>query len=118
MKFSNAEVRSTTRRATKMPIAAAFGTCWQRRSRQTVYTPRYFLNMINENGALATAHALLAGQPSEGFTKLWSLGALHLSVEALVGRQPLASGELFSEDELRRARRRLRDAGYVVPAID
>lgn len=82
------------------------------------YTPRYFLNMINENGALATAHALLAGQPSEGFTKLWSLGALHLSVEALVGREPWASSELFSEDELRRARRRLRDAGYVAAAID
>lgn len=78
------------------------------------YRPGYFLDMLNERGGIATAHALLAGRPSDGFAKLWDLKRLDLSVEAVALQQPWRT--LFSEQELRTAERRLREAGYLASA--
>lgn len=75
------------------------------------YRPGYFLDMLNERGGAATAHALLAGRPSDGFAKLWELKRLDLSVEAVALQEPWRA--LFSEQELRTAERRLREAGYL-----
>jgi hypothetical protein len=75
------------------------------------YRPGYFLDMLNERGGIATAHVLLAGRPSDGFAKLWELKRLDLSVEAVALQEPWRT--LYSNQELRTAERRLREAGYL-----
>ena len=74
------------------------------------YRPGYFLDMLDKRGGEATAHALLAGRPSDGFVKLWELKRLDLSVEAIALQHPWRS--LFADQELRTAEQRLREAGY------
>lgn len=74
-----------------------------------------FLRMLDEGGAINTAHALLAtSSPSDGFTRLWELERLDLAVEAIVLDAEFSSN--FSEDELETARRRLGDYGYALPS--
>src|SRR4051794_19137514 len=54
-------------------------------ARDAGYNATYFLRMLNELGGVATAKRLInANAPSEGFTKLWEMKRLDLSVEALV----------------------------------
>lgn len=49
------------------------------------YRPTQFKNMLGAQGGGATVRQLLAkGKPSEGFTRLWQLGRLDLTVEALI----------------------------------
>lgn len=49
------------------------------------YRPTQFKEMLGAQGGNATVRQLLAkGKPSEGFTRLWELKRLDLSVEALV----------------------------------
>jgi hypothetical protein len=49
------------------------------------YNPTLFKQMLGAQGGNATVRQLLArGKPSEGFTRLWELGRLDLTVEALV----------------------------------
>ena len=56
-----------------------------REARDIGYTPSIFLRMLNEKGALQTARQLInASQPSDGYTRLWELRRLDLSVEAVV----------------------------------
>ena len=56
-----------------------------REAKKIGYTPLLFLQMIGDYGGLGTAQRLLATQtPSEGFTKLWGLKRLDLTVEALI----------------------------------
>ncbi len=75
------------------------------------YRPTYFLRMVNEHGGLAAVKRLLsAAESQEGLTKLWELGRLDISVEALVLEEPWES--LFSDDERRKARERLESYGY------
>jgi len=76
------------------------------------YRPQYFIDMLDDRGGLATARTLLAGRPSDGFAKLWELGALELTVEALVLSEPWRSSDLFTPQELATARRRLADVGF------
>jgi hypothetical protein len=70
------------------------------------YNPTYFIQMLDERGAVGAARQLLAAPAvSEGFTRLWELGHLELTVEAIV-----VDGEyepLFTPTELKTARRRL-----------
>lgn len=75
------------------------------------YRPQNFLDMLEDRGAEATAHHLLAGKPSDGFTRLWEAGRLDLSLEALAVEGPWNA--LFTESELATARRRLTEAGYA-----
>ena len=49
------------------------------------YRPTQFKNMLGAQGGSATVRKLLVkGKPSQGFTRLWQLGRLDLTVEALI----------------------------------
>jgi hypothetical protein len=76
------------------------------------YTATRFRQMVNENGGLQAAKMLLASKHHpEGLTRLWEEGRLDISMEALILRHPWS--ELFSEEELSVARKRLKDLGYT-----
>ena len=67
--------------------------------------------MVSDRGGLATARYLLhASSVSEGFTALWERRRLDLTVEAVVLQERFAP--LFSDEERRIARARLREYGY------
>lgn len=70
------------------------------------YRPTGLLQMMEQSSGIETARRLLSSPPSEGFGRLALLGRLDLAIESLV-LQPRWDG-LFSEDERRIARRRLR----------
>ncbi len=76
------------------------------------YRATVFIGMVQDRGGLATAKALInASTPSDGYTRLFELGRLDLSVEAVVMDNP-SWHHLFLPEELARARKRLRDYGY------
>ena len=61
---------------------------------------------------LQTARQLInAPKPSDGYTRLWELMRLDLSVEALVHDNAEWHG-LFTQDGLQRCKKRLTDYGY------
>jgi hypothetical protein len=103
-----------TNRKPEVDLAKAFEGAmreiYDRAVRECRYQPTYFLKMISERGGVGAAHALIAGKPSDGFTKLWELKRLDLSVEALV--QDPRWHPLFSDDERDAALKRLHAAGY------
>jgi hypothetical protein len=77
------------------------------------YNATYFLQMVEEKGGLQAAKKLLAADdPQYGFTKLWGFGRLDLSMENLVLSNRFKG--LFTEDELKTAKRRLEDYGFDV----
>lgn len=77
------------------------------------YNATYFLQMLNERGALATARQLITtNKPSDGFTKLWECDRLDLTVEA-IALNPIYS-DLFTKEELDLAKERLEEYGYKV----
>ena len=83
-----------------------------REAKDIGYTPSIFLRMLNEKGALQTARQLIhAPQPSDGYTRLWELRRLDLSVEAVV-HDNAKWHCLFTQDELDRCKKRLTDYDY------
>jgi hypothetical protein len=67
--------------------------------------------VLDELGAIGATRQLLAAPAvSEGFTRLWELGHLELTVEAIVVDGGYES--LFTPTELKTARRRLEELGY------
>ena len=79
---------------------------------ETGYNATYFLQMVNARGGLDAAKRLVATDaPSEGYTKLWELGRLDISVEALIHDNPKWHG-LFTRQELNKVRDRLDAYGY------
>ena len=79
--------------------------------RELGYNATRFLQMISEQGGLATARQLLwSDTPSEGFTTLWERGRLDLTVEAHVLCAEFVP--LFGEDDRERARDRLEAYGW------
>ncbi|OBH92528.1 hypothetical protein A5678_08705 [Mycobacterium sp. E2733] len=82
-----------------------------RAKQEAGYPANYYLEMLYRDGALATAHHLLASRNvSDGFTALWRKNRLDLTVENVVLQPEFRS--LFSEDEMAAARRRLADHGF------
>lgn len=76
------------------------------------YRPTDFKSMVERAGGISAARQLLAKPSiSKGFTRLWELERLDLTVEALVLDPKWRS--LFTYDELERARKRLKDVGYI-----
>ena len=75
------------------------------------YRPTYFLQMVSIHGGVSAAKRLLqATEHQSGLTRLYELGRLDISAEALVldeRWQPL-----FSDEERKTARERLLDYGY------
>lgn len=75
------------------------------------YRPIEFLRMVDRDGALPAARRLIMSRaPSSGFTRLWELKRLDLTVEALALREPWH--RLFTEEELGKARQRLGQLHY------
>src|SRR5437016_3232913 len=76
------------------------------------YTASIFHRMLCDRGGLSTAKYLInERQVSEGYTALWELGRLDLTVEAEVVDNPRWY-PLFEQEEIERARRRLKEYGY------
>lgn len=75
------------------------------------YRAARFFQMVNERGGLQSAKDLLHSSGySEGLTTLWEHKRLDISMEALVLRDPWS--QLFTEEELATARRRLDELEY------
>ena len=75
------------------------------------YRPTYFLRMVSEHGGVTAAKRLLrTTEHQSGLTRLYELGRLDISAEALVLQERWKV--LFSNEERRQARERLRDYGY------
>ena len=82
-----------------------------RESRTLGYKPTAFERMLDEDGAVATAHRLLATlKYQDGFRKLWELRRLDLSLECHVLKPQYRA--LFSQDELEEARKRLHELDH------
>lgn len=83
-----------------------------RNAKDIGYTPSVFFRMLHENGAVPTARQLInAPQPSDGYTRLWELGRLDLSVEAVV-HDNSEWHRLFTDHELALCKKRLAAYGY------
>lgn len=75
------------------------------------YRATYFLQMVRERGGVAAARRLLSTPEAQsGLTKLWELGRLDISMEALVAQERWE--QLFSNDERRVALERLKAYDY------
>ena len=75
------------------------------------YNAARFIQMVETLGGLAAARRLLSTDEAQaGFTELWQLGRLDITVECLV-LQPRWRTP-FSEQELARARHRLKSLGF------
>ncbi len=77
-------------------ILAAIATC----KRELNYHPHRWEQMIAEHGALGTTKIMLRpNHPiTEGFTRLWELGRLDLTAEAIAAKPEY--DELFTYEEL------------------
>jgi len=77
------------------------------------YTPTIFINMINQYGAIEAVKKLINNpKPSSGYTKLWGLNALNLSMEAIIQEEEWKC--LFTDDECLKAKKRLIEYGYEI----
>ncbi len=84
---------------------------YRRALAETGYNAAYYRSMLAELGPLGTAHKLLTVPAiSDGFAALWERGRVDLTVEAVVVEPQFA--ELFSNDEIAVARRRLEQFGH------
>ncbi len=71
------------------------------------YRPSYFLQMLGNYGPVDTAIKLVtAPKFHEGFTRLWKLRRLDLTVEAIILRNPF--NQLFTKEVLEKAIKRLK----------
>lgn len=87
---------------------------YQVAAKQYKYRPTLFLQMIQQHGGVGAAKILVAKDaPSDGFRRLWDLGRLDLTAEALILKPQYAS--LFTEEERAKARQRLVDLEYKFP---
>ena len=75
------------------------------------YHATRFIQMVNAEGGLQTAQKLLSAKGySEGLTRLWEEKRLDISMEATVLQEPWC--ELFTDEELATARKKLKELGY------
>jgi hypothetical protein len=85
---------------------------YRRAKAEARYNATIFLQMITDNGGLATARTLInASRPSDGYTALYLRNRLDLTVEAVVVEH-LRWHSLFLPEELDKARKRLREYNY------
>lgn len=88
---------------------------YRRAKDEAGYSATLFLGMLSDRGGLATAKTLInSPKPSDGYTALYERQRLDLTVEAMV-LKTLTWHELFTGEELARARHRLRQYGYQSP---
>lgn len=92
---------------------AAMLEIYQRAKAEIGYTPSIFHNMLIERGGVQTAKFLInSPKPSDGYTRLYMEGRLDLTVEAVVIDNPKWH-QLFTNEELDRARKRLTEYKYT-----
>lgn len=85
----------------------------ERLKREISYNATRFMAMVGELGGAEAARQLLRGRDaSDGFTTLWEHGRLEMSVEAFV-LLPWYR-ELFTEEHLETAGRRLREHRFDI----
>ena len=76
------------------------------------YDPTLFRRMVANDGGLVAAQMLIhKGQVSDGYTKLWELGRLDLTLEAQILKNKKYY-PLFTEEELETCKNRLKDYEY------
>ncbi len=82
------------------------------KARDIGYTASYFLQMLDREGGLATAKKLINSTDiSSGYSSLWELERLDLTVEALVHDHP-EWHPLFTAEEIEKCRERLEECDY------
>ena len=84
-----------------------------RNAKDIGYNASRFLRMLSESEGVDVAKKLIPSM-SDGFAKLWKLGRLDLSVEAVIVNTPKFH-RLFSQNEIDMCRKRLADCGYDLP---
>lgn len=76
------------------------------------YSPTYFLQMVHEHGGIGAVKRLLqTPDTQDGLTHLWEIQRLDMSCEAAVLNPKYAS--LFSAEEMREAKKRLKAMNYT-----
>lgn len=92
---------------------AAMLEIYRRAKSEADYNATIFLRMLGDRGGLDTAKYLInSSKPSDGYTHLYERGRLDLTVEAMVVENSKWH-ELFTVDELAKARLRLKQYGYT-----
>ena len=87
-------------------------TIYRRAKDEENYNATFPRNMVVDQGGLQAARTLInSSRPSDGYTRLWELGRLDLSVEAVVV-QSSQFRSLFTEHEIEICKNRLREFGY------
>ena len=82
-----------------------------REAEKLKYVPSRFKGMLEANGGYETVKRILAsGVPSDGFVKLWELGHLELTCEAIIVETKWR--QYFDDDLLQRAEQLLRKSNY------
>jgi hypothetical protein len=85
---------------------------YRRAKDEANYKATIFLKMLTDTDGLTTAKTLInASKPSDGYTALYMKGRLDLTVEAVVTESAQWSA-LFTEEEVRKAKKRLIDYKY------
>ncbi|WP_166298575.1 hypothetical protein [Bradyrhizobium sp. 2S1] len=80
---------------------------YRRAKHEANYNATIFLKMLSDSDGLTTAKTLInAANVSDGYTALYLRGRLDLTVEAVVTESEQWSA-LFTDDEIRRAKKRL-----------
>lgn len=77
------------------------------------HAPTRALQMIGKYGAVEATRKLIQAPTTSGLTELYLVSRLDLSLEWLVVQDRYRA--LFTEDELRRADKTLRDHGFRFP---
>jgi hypothetical protein len=75
------------------------------------YKPKAFMAMVAEFGAVnAVKKVVNSNDITEGFTRLWELKRLDLSMENII--QEAEWENLFTEEERQKSKRRLAEYGF------
>ena len=84
---------------------------YRRADKECNYRPTKFLQMLSNHGGVGAARILIDSPGgTEGFTRLWELGRLDLSVEALVIKDKYK--DLFTRAEIDKCIRVLEEYKY------
>ena len=90
----------------------AMAAIYETAKRELGYNATRFLQMLSEQGGVATARQLLwSDQPSDGFTTLWSHHRLDLTVEAHILKPEYQT--LFTDADRQQASHRLEAYGWT-----
>ena len=87
---------------------------YRRAKDEAGYTATAFHQMLATRRGVQTAKALInSAKPSDGYTALFMRGRLDLTVEAVIVEDARWHA-LFTDEEVERARKRLRDYQYQI----